>query len=71
MSPLRFGILPLHIETGRFVNTNLNERKWNCFIFDCRVFIQEREMLFNYIINEEVGLLTLSRTIQLKIMCEK
>ena len=36
------------------------------FVFDCLVYNQEREMLFNYIINKEVGFLTWPRTFQLK-----
>ena len=82
LSQLRFDILPFHIETGRFVNTSLNERICNScnlnlledefhLIFDCPVYNQEREVLFNYIVNKEVAFLTLSQTFQLKIMCEK
>ena len=65
-------ILPLHMETRGFVNTSLKERLCNScnlnfledeshFIFDCPVYNQVREVLFNYIINKEVGFLTLSQ----------
>ena len=51
-------------------NLNLLEDEFH-FIFDCPVYNQEREVLFNYIINTEVGFLTLSQTFKLKITCEK
>ncbi len=59
---IRIGILPLHIETGRFVNVAINDRVCNIcnsynvedeihFIFSCEAYINERRVLFDHCIN--------------------
>ena len=42
---IRFGILPLHVETGRFVNKKLEER--TCEICHSDVIEDECHFLFN------------------------
>ena len=57
MAQLRAGILPLHLETGRYVNTPVHERICLCcnqeavedefhFIFDCTLYSNLRHNFF-------------------------
>ena len=45
LAQIRFGILPLHVETGRFVNKKLEERR--CEICHSDVIEDECHFLFN------------------------
>jgi exonuclease III len=58
LAQFRCGILPLHVETGRYSNTKLEDRKCTLcnsgeiedeyhFIFHCNVYENEREEFFN------------------------
>ena len=57
IAQLRVGILPLHIETGRFVNKKLQDRTCNIclngniedechFLFHCNYYDEERNILY-------------------------
>ena len=80
IAQLRLGILPLNIETGRFVNKPLQERKCcNCqvledeshFLFYCQLYNNERRSLYHKISYREVGFLILSETGKFKLLCNK
>jgi hypothetical protein len=63
LAQIRFGILPLHVETGRFVNTKLEDRKcYVChldkvedechFLFQCEAYEIPRNVWLNSILNK-------------------
>ncbi len=60
LAQIRFGILPLHIETGRFRSLNLEERTCKIcysqeiedefhFIISCNAYIEIRQVMYNCI----------------------
>ena len=71
MAQLRLGILPLHVETGRFNNTPLNERICKLcdlnvvedethFILNCSKYIHERKYLFDMVTQENTAFVKMS-----------
>ena len=79
LAQLRSGTLPLHIETGRYVNTPVDERWCLCcrsqsveselhFIFDCTLYDSLRNNLFSYLYNQGHNIITYSRIETLKLL---
>ena len=63
LAQIRFGVLPLHIETGRFNNTKLEDRK--CFfcdldkeedqwhsLFECETYTTQRDIWLDSLMNK-------------------
>ena len=77
LSQLRFGILPLAVETGRFINQPLEQRlcktcnviedEWH-FIFDCELYNDERNMFFENICNQHRDFMYLDGPDQLSFL---
>ena len=69
LAQLRAGVLPLHVETGRFSNTALELRTCHLcnsgdietelhFLFDCYMYNNERQDLYSKITNTDITNLT-------------
>ena len=78
LAQIRMGILPLHIETGRFSRKNVTERICTLcnkkkvedelhFLFSCSYYKQERSDFFNSI---NVKGLTYSQAANFKLLCK-
>ena len=79
LAQLRAGTLPLHIETGRYVNTPVEERFCLCcqshsvedelhFIFDCALYNSLRDQLFSFLNTQNPNFITYSRLETLKLL---
>lgn len=79
IAQLRMGILPIAIETGRFINLPIEERicnicdlsevedEWH-FIFRCTCFTEEREQFFNNIVRNNQEFIYLDEENQMKYL---
>jgi len=78
LAQLRFGILPIKIETGRFVNIPAEERfcdfcktlvedEWH-FIYNCELYNEERTMFFNSLLNLKPDFVYFDEREQLKYL---
>ena len=76
---MRMGILPLHVETGRFTNKKIFERVCTLcnknkvedelhFLFSCSFYRKERLDFFNSV---NVNGLTYSRAENFKLLCKE
>ena len=79
IAQIRCGVLPLHIETGRYRNLKVEERLCKVcdlktvenelhFVFDCPTYSQLRLVYYNWIIKIYPDFLSLSQTEKLKVM---
>jgi len=81
LAQIRLGILPLAVETGRFINLPLEERlckncnvetvedEWH-FVFDCDLYDRERTAYFDKIVNTKPEFIYLEPKDQLKYLFE-
>ena len=79
IAQIRCGVLPLHIETGRYRNLKVEERLCKVcdlktvenelhFVFDCPTYSQLRLVYYNWIIKIYPDFLSLPQTEKLKVM---
>ena len=79
IAQIRCGVLPLHIETGRYRNLHIEERLCKVcdshavesefhFVFDCPAYSKLRLVFYNWIIKTYTNFLGLSLAERLKIM---
>ena len=75
---IRMGVLPLHLETGRYRNTPVHQRFWfNCtniiedechFIFHCPLYNEFRSKLMAYVYNNG-SVMSASDEENMKMLC--
>jgi hypothetical protein len=81
LAQIRFGILPIHIETGQFTNTKAENRLYTIynsgevedefhFVFRCNFYSDERKQFYSEI-EEHLGIHLLSNSAKAKTLFEK